>query len=183
MLVYEGEDYYVGASVAQLLAAQGHSVTVATQHQVLGAWMEKTLEHPWMMSDLRRLGVKVLTGTMLKEVRPGVAVTSDIWQPEAVTEHAIDSVVMCSGRISNAELYQELRLYSDQVREAGIEQLFLIGSASAPGMMVDSIFDGHRLAREIDSADPSQPLPFIRERRIWGVSNNARFDEILRSRS
>jgi dimethylamine/trimethylamine dehydrogenase len=39
-------------------------------------------------------------------------------------------------------------------------------------MIVDSIFDGHRLAREIDSPHPEMPLPFIRERRLWGESSN-----------
>ena len=37
-------------------------------------------------------------------------------------------------------------------------------------MIVDSVFDGHRLAREIDSPNPEMPLPFIRERRLWGDS-------------
>ena len=33
-------------------------------------------------------------------------------------------------------------------------------------MIAQAVFSGHRLAREIDSDDPSTPLPFIRERRI-----------------
>ena len=39
-------------------------------------------------------------------------------------------------------------------------------------MIVDSVFDGHRLAREIDSPNPAMPLPFIRERRLWGEVSN-----------
>ena len=35
-------------------------------------------------------------------------------------------------------------------------------------MIAQSIFDAHRLAREIDSDDPSIPLPYIRERRLVG---------------
>jgi len=31
-----------------------------------------------------------------------------------------------------------------------------------------AIFDGHRLAREFDSPHPQYPLPFIRERQVWG---------------
>jgi len=30
------------------------------------------------------------------------------------------------------------------------------------------VFDGHRLGREIDSADPARPRAMIREYRIWG---------------
>ena len=50
-------------------------------------------------------------------------------------------------------------------------------SAKANGFSVlarivaDSIFDGHRLAREIDSANPAIPLPFHRER--WVMAEPA----------
>ena len=57
----------------------------------------------------------------------------------------------------------------DQRREAaGISQLHLIGDAHTPGIIAQAVFSGHRLAREIDSPNPSEPLPFIRERRLAG---------------
>jgi dimethylamine/trimethylamine dehydrogenase len=46
-------------------------------------------------------------------------------------------------------------------------------------MIPDCIFDGHRLAREIDSPNPAMPLPFIRERRLWGDTSNADFEDAL----
>ena len=61
----------------------------------------------------------------------------------------------------------------------GVESVYMIGDAAAPRMIVDCIFDGHRLAREIDSADPAVPLPFIRERRLWGSTDNASFQAQL----
>ena len=69
-------------------------------------------------------------------------------------------------RVSDCEIYDELR--SDQARlaDAGIKGVFLIGDAEVPGMIAQSVFSGHRLGREIDSPDPSVPLPFIRERRL-----------------
>ena len=180
VLVYESEDYYVGASVAQFLASKGHDVTIVTQHDTLASWMEKTLEYAWLQADLRRLGVKIMTDTMLQEVRPGVAVTADIWRPDITEEHQIESLVMSSARESDSEIYEDLRRHPELLTQAGIEGLYVIGSAAAPGMIVHSIFDGHRLAREIDSPDPSQPLPFIRERRIWGATDNDRYERILR---
>jgi dimethylamine/trimethylamine dehydrogenase len=33
----------------------------------------------------------------------------------------------------------------------------------APRLIAECVFDGHRLAREIDSPDPAMPLPFLRE--------------------
>ncbi|MGH3267231.1 MAG: hypothetical protein ACRDNS_35210, partial [Trebonia sp.] len=42
--------------------------------------------------------------------------------------------------------------------------VYAIGDCVAPRLIADCIFDGHRLAREIDSDDPRRPLPFRRER-------------------
>ena len=50
------------------------------------------------------------------------------------------------------------------VEAAGVEALYRIGDCVAPRLIADAIFDGHRLAREIDSDDPSRPLPYLRER-------------------
>ena len=38
----------------------------------------------------------------------------------------------------------------------------------APRLLPDTIFDAHRLAREFESDNPQIPLPYIRERQIWG---------------
>ena len=91
----------------------------------------------------------------------------------------VDTVVLCTQRLSNHELYHELKSDKAALEREGIEGLYLIGDAAAPRMLVDSIFDGHRLAREIDSPNPAMPLPFIRERRLWGEVANADFDTQL----
>ena len=46
---------------------------------------------------------------------------------------------------------------------AGISGLYRIGDAVAPRMISEAIFDGHRLAREIDAEDPGQPALYRRE--------------------
>jgi hypothetical protein len=51
--------------------------------------------------------------------------------------------------------------------------------ADRSGLEASGIFDGHRLAREIDSPDPAIPLPFIRERRLWGASADKDYEEQL----
>jgi dimethylamine/trimethylamine dehydrogenase len=40
----------------------------------------------------------------------------------------------------------------------------------APQLIADAIFDGHRLAREIDSEKPAVPLPFVRERPVSALA-------------
>ena len=53
------------------------------------------------------------------------------------------------------------------MRENDIEDAWIIGDASAPRALSEAVFDGHRLAREIDSPNPAMALPFIRERVRW----------------
>jgi dimethylamine/trimethylamine dehydrogenase len=44
-----------------------------------------------------------------------------------------------------------------------VQAIYRIGDCVAPQLLAEVIFDGHRLAREIDSEDPATPLPFLRE--------------------
>ncbi|HET9071417.1 MAG TPA: hypothetical protein VFN60_05835, partial [Acidimicrobiales bacterium] len=48
----------------------------------------------------------------------------------------------------------------------GVIGLYRIGDCVAPRVLPDTVFDGHRLGREIDSPDPARPLPSIRERAL-----------------
>lgn len=47
---------------------------------------------------------------------------------------------------------------------AGIEAVYAIGDAVAPRHISEAVFDGHRLAREIDGEDPMRLLSYLRER-------------------
>ena len=60
-------------------------------------------------------------------------------------------------------VYRELLADPARLEAEGIEAVYRIGDCVAPRLLADSIFEGHRLAREIDSADPAVALPFIRE--------------------
>ena len=172
VLVLENEAYFMGVSVAQKLAGEGHEVTFVTQAGEIAQYMHFTLEAPMLHRDLHRLGVDIHTYTMVEKIEPGVIHTYDVWNPADKGQFEVDTVVLCTARISDDQLYRELKADKARLEAEGIERLYVIGDASAPRMIVDSIFDGHRLAREIDSPHPEMPLPFIRERRLWGDSSN-----------
>jgi dimethylamine/trimethylamine dehydrogenase len=116
---------------------------------------------------------------MLEKIEPGACHAYNIWNPAHKEVIEVDTVVLATQRLSNDELYHELKSDKAALEREGIEAVYLLGDAAAPRMLVDSIFDGHRLAREIDSPNPAMPLPFIRERRLWGEAANADFDTQL----
>ena len=45
---------------------------------------------------------------------------------------------------------------------------FRTGDCKAPAQLNQAMWDAHRLAREFDSPHPAYPLPWIRERQLWG---------------
>jgi dimethylamine/trimethylamine dehydrogenase len=77
-----------------------------------------------------------------------------------------DAVVLVTQRLSDDALYLELKAGEDTLAAEGIEALYRIGDCIAPRLISEAIFDGHRLAREIDSESPAIPLPYLRERLV-----------------
>ena len=66
-----------------------------------------------------------------------------------------DGVVLVTQRLSDDALWRELD---------GRPGVYRVGDCVAPRLMAEAIFDGHRLAREIEGADPAVALPYLRER-------------------
>ena len=80
-----------------------------------------------------------------------------------------DSVILVTSRVPNSGLYKELKARQPGWAENGVEAVYRIGDCHAPQQCLNVIFEGHRLAREFESSHPQHPLPWIRERQIWGA--------------
>jgi dimethylamine/trimethylamine dehydrogenase len=86
----------------------------------------------------------------------------NVWIADPVGWRA-DAAVLVTQREPCDALYHEVVADSDRLAAEGIEAVYRIGDCLAPRLIADCIFDGHRLAREIDAADAATPLPFVRE--------------------
>jgi len=75
----------------------------------------------------------------------------------------VDDLVLVTHQVPRADIYRELTADSDALQAAGISAVHLIGDALAPRWISESVFDGHRMAREIDSPHPAFPLPHLRD--------------------
>jgi len=106
-------------------------------------------------------------GMTIASVEPGRVVGEDgfgeAWSLEA------DGVVMVTQQVSDDALYHELTADVPALEAAGIARVIRIGDCVAPRMISEAVFEGHRLAREIDLPDPMAVRLFDRERRIPGV--------------
>jgi dimethylamine/trimethylamine dehydrogenase len=181
VLVYDTDGYYMGASLAEKLARQGKQVTLVTSMAEVAPYMVYTLENHRQVRLLHRLGVTTVPAHVITALEPGRAIgyrTYAEWEP--VTWEA-DAVVLVTMRRSDEDLFRELEADPDALAAAGIGGLYRIGDCVVPRLIADAVFDGHRLAREIDEANPAVPLPFIRERRTltW---TDADFDAVVTDR-
>ncbi|MBI3647253.1 MAG: NAD(P)-binding protein [Actinobacteria bacterium] len=167
VVILDNDGYFMGVSLAEKLATEGKQVTLLTHLGEVAPYMKFTLELPNMLRKLHSLHVNIVTHAMLQSIEPGRAVSYHVFDPEHLTEWDADAVVLITQRRSNEALYRELKdLGTDALRSEGIIGLYRIGDCLAPRMVADCVFDGHRLAREIDSPDPAVPKPFLRDRKV-----------------
>ena len=170
VVVYDADGYYVGPGVAELLAADGHEVTVVTTFPVLSPVSDETLEGDMLRAHLHRAGVRVVHATTITGIVPGPGGDGGPWTAAGHDRYGepwsagCDAVVLVTQQASDDRLYQELAGDPAALAAAGIGAVYRIGDAVAPRLLSEAVFDGHRLAREIDSPDPATPLPYRRER-------------------
>jgi len=134
----------------------------------IAPYMHFTLEAPNMHRKLHKLKVEIVTYQVPTEMAEGQVTSAHVYDEEHLTEWGVDSVVLVTQRRSNEALYRELKdsVGIDALESEGITGFYRIGDCVAPRLVADCIFDGHRLAREIDSENPEVPLPFKRERHV-----------------
>ncbi len=179
ILVYDAEGYFMGVSLAERLARQGKRVTLVTPLESAAPYLHYTGESQLMIPLLHDLGVEICAGQVVREIAlPHVrGHLRELPRRELAWE--ADGVVLATQRVPDDALYRELHAQRERWTAEGIEGVYRVGDCLAPRPQVaDAIFDGHRLAREIESPDPQRPLPWIRETRFLGMGD-ADYDAIV----
>jgi dimethylamine/trimethylamine dehydrogenase len=161
VLVYDTDGYYTAVGVAELLLNAGKRVTFVTPQANVAPFMAFTGEFGPVNVSLRERGAEVVLQHTLSRIAPGAMRGASVWGGE--TSWDADAVVLVTQRESVDGVYRELLADPTRLEREGIEAVYRIGDCLAPRLPADSIFEGHRLAREIDSPDPAVALPYLRE--------------------
>ncbi len=164
VVVYDCEGYYTAASVAEQLALDGFTVELVTSLPVVAPLCAHTLEQALLCERLDELGVGQRAGTVVESIGPGTVSCKDRFGHPFELE--AEGVVLVTQRVPDDSLYHELDADPGALEREGIEGLFRVGDCAATRLLADAIFDGHRLAREIDSPHPAVPLPHRQERAV-----------------
>jgi dimethylamine/trimethylamine dehydrogenase len=178
VLVYDTEGYFMGVSLAEKLAREGHDVTLVTPMREPAPYMRLTGENVHMLPLLYELGVEMLNCCVITDVSEDAV--SGLAQPgNRRMEWQVDAIVLVTQRTPDKVLYERVTADGKRLAEANVEGVYRIGDCLAPRQQVaDAIFDGHRLGREIDTDNPSRPRRHIRERRLIGATDDV-YDRIL----
>jgi dimethylamine/trimethylamine dehydrogenase len=178
VVVYDCDGYFIAASMAELLADEGFQVTYVTPMNELAPYMVYTLENTRMFLRLEELGVTIVPQRLITSISPGLVSARHVHSEAVSDEWEADAAVLCTQRLSDDSLYRRLESDPSALEQAGIKALYRIGDCVVPRIAAEAVFDGHRLAREIDGANPAVARPFIRERRVIGAID-ADYDGVL----
>jgi dimethylamine/trimethylamine dehydrogenase len=189
VVVLDSDGYFMASSIGEALADQGKTVTIVTQLETLAPMMDLTLEGHNFKRMMREKGMHERTGRWVESIKAtnhGVEValydhyrdgSRRTTEPKkgvyprrlgtAVEVLECDTIILCTARESNTEIYDGLLARKGEWAEKGIEMIVRSGDCLAPRYLADAIFDGHRIAREFESPNPERPRAIIRERQIW----------------
>jgi dimethylamine/trimethylamine dehydrogenase len=189
VVVLDSDGYFMGVTLAEMLADQGKQVSLVTPFDRAAPYCDYTLEGPNLRRMMYEKRIGRHTATWIEWADAGAQVELALYdihrdgyrrttspEPGRLPRRAgtdvwalsCDTVVLCTARRSNDEIYRALRARAETWDVHGLRGVYRAGDCLAPRYLADVVFDGHRMGREIDSPDPQRPRSIIREHRIWG---------------
>ena len=185
VVVLDGDGHFTGIAMAELMADLGKEVTLVTNMHDVVQFSLYTME----MANNKRLMYEKNIRRMVNHWSHEYANnnlslfylyrdTAELYEVEDgkwgrrasddLVHLDCDALILVTMRVPNSGLYHELYRRRSEWQENDLQAVYRIGDCHVPRHLMNAIFDGHRLAREFESPHPQYPLPFIRERQIWG---------------
>jgi len=190
VVVVEGEGFITGIAMAEMLRDQGKEVSVVTFLDSTAPYLVYTTEGRNLARMMHEKGITEYALHWIEKLEVGNTVKLTMYYmlrdgpkrggpnpgglPRTASSEAsvleCDTVVLSTARVPRTSLYTELKARHSEWAKEGLQAVYRVGDCHAPRLIPEAIFDGHRLAREFESDNPQQPLPYLRERSIWGQS-------------
>jgi 2,4-dienoyl-CoA reductase (NADPH2) len=163
VLVHDPVGGPVGVAVVELLARQGHRLSIVTQDQIVGTGLSLSGDLADANSRLQQAGVVRVLSSILRAVTVEGAVVEQRWTAEKQVIPT-DLVVDASHRLADSQLYDALVGADPSLRD----ELVRAGDCVAPRTVHEAILEGRRAALTVlsRSAKPrsrtSAPLEVAR---------------------
>jgi dimethylamine/trimethylamine dehydrogenase len=184
-LILDGDGHFMGIALAELLADRGKEVTYVCDASDVAEYGVFTMESGNNKRLLFEKGVKTYCNHWVERIDPGNVRLTYLYKfgPELTAPRSgsvprrdnggefnlpVDAVILVTSRHSEDRLWRELKDRRAEWAANEIQAIFRTGDCKAPVQLNQAMWDAHRLAREFDSPHPAYPLPWIRERQLWG---------------
>ncbi len=184
-LILDGDGHFMGIALAELLANRGKEVTYVCDAPDVAEYGVFTMESANNKRLLFEKGVTTYCNHWVERIAPDHVRLTYLFKfgPELTGPRSgsvprrdnggefdlpIDAVVLVTSRYSEDRLWRELKARKAEWAAHEIQAIFRTGDCKAPVQLNQAMWDAHRLAREFDSPHPAYPLPWIRERQLWG---------------
>jgi len=158
VVVFDDDHYYMGSIMADLLAGEGHRVTLATPGLCVSSWTEYTLEQRHIEKRLVDLGVQILPRHCVESVGDGAVGIVNMVTGERLESAGV--LVPVTMRLPNDSLYDALMAEPAKLEAAGIKSVRRIGDCYGPATIAAAVYEGHRYARELDTEIDPDGVPF-----------------------
>ena len=160
--IYDDDHYYMGGVLAELLVEKGCNVTFVTPCAYVSDWTNNTLEQGEIHKRLAEMDVNIQLNRGVIAIGK-TSITTNCIYTQQTREQETEAVVVVASRQPNDQIYKDLKSRKEKWIESGLKSLKIIGDANAPGPIAWATYAGHRYARELDSDDIGDELPFRRE--------------------
>jgi dimethylamine/trimethylamine dehydrogenase len=184
-LILDGDGHFMGIALAELLANRGKEGTYVCDASDVAEYGVFTMESGNNKRLLFEKGIKTYCNHWVERIEADHVRLSYLYKfgPELTGPRSgsvprrdnggefdlpVDAVVLVTSRYSEDRLWRELKARKAEWVANAIQAIFRTGDCKAPVQLNQAMWDAHRLAREFDSPHPASPLPWIRERQLWG---------------
>lgn len=152
VVIFDDDPYVMGGALAEMLATQGHEVTLVTPSPQVSAWSQYTIDQSLIHRRLVSVGVDVVLNHNLQLIGNGSVELAGMFG-ELPTDREAATVVLVTMRTANDALVNELQELRASHHAPGIKSLAAVGDCLAPGLVAEAVFSGHRAAFELDGPD------------------------------
>ncbi|HTG48581.1 MAG TPA: FAD-dependent oxidoreductase [Actinomycetota bacterium] len=162
VVLFDDDHYYLGGVLAELLAGEGHQVTLVTPAPDVSNWTNNTLEQARIQTRVLEAGVDVIAQHAVVRVDARAAVSMNRFTGAEIPLEA-DAVVLVTARLPRDDLVHGFEARRGDWADAGLLRVAAVGDSLAPGTIAAAVWEGRRFAEELEEPiDPDAP-PFKRE--------------------
>ena len=157
-MIFDDDSYVVGGAVAEMLALQGHKVTLVTPAPLPSGWTQFTYDIAAVQRRIVEAGVTIVPNCNLARIEPDQVELVGCYGGAPFKLEAA-SLVLVTMRDAEDGLQRDLMALISDLPVEEAPRITAIGDCAMPGLLAEAVFSGHAAARALDNQeDVDQPF-------------------------